>query len=238
MGKNHLKRIAAPKNWSVARKESKWIARPLPGKHKINNCITVSFMLRNILNYAKTSKEIKKILNDGNFIVDKKITKDQRISLGLMDVIQIPKLNENYRLLYNIDGRLNAVPIEEKESNLKLLKIIRKKTVKKGKIQITFHDGRTISLDKFDGKIGDTALFNFENKNITKFMELNKGAAVYFNGGAHIGSIGEVKEIIIENKLSKPKVLVEINGKEYTTLKDYAFVVGKDKPEIKIKAEK
>ena len=38
--------------------------------------------------------------------------------------------------------------------------------------------------------------------------------------------------------LQKPKVVVEIDGKQYVTLRDYTFVVGKDKPEINLEVKK
>ena len=234
MVKNHLKSIAAPKKWKFGRKKNKWLAKPLPGPHGLNNCLTVNFIVKNILNYAKTTKEVKKILGEGNVKIDKKLRKNYKFPVGIMDVFEVPQINQYYRVLYGKDGRLNLFSIDAKESNLKLLKIIRKNAVKNNKIQLTFHDGRNILLDKFDGKIGDTALFDIEKSQVSKFIDLGKGSLVYFHSGAYVGNLGKIKEIISEGKMSKPKVLVEVNGKDYVTLVDYAFVVGKDKPEIKI----
>src|SRR3989344_1569748 len=234
MGKNHLLRIAAPQGWSFNRRKSVWTARPLPGPHAINNCVTTNFVLKELLDHAKTTKEVKKILNDGDFVVDKKVRKDYKYPVGFMDIIEIPKLKEYYRTLYLPNGRLSLISIEEKDSNKKLLKVVRKTAVKKGKIQLTFHDGRNITMDNFDGKVGDTALFDLEKNNVIKFISLDKGTLVFLNGGGHIGSIGKVKEIIRESNLAKPKVLVEIDGKDYITFMDYAFVIGNDKPELNL----
>jgi len=44
----------------------------------------------------------------------------------------------------------------------------------------------------------------------------------------------KIKGIIKARDLQKGKVLIEIDGKDYITLSDYAFVVGKDKSEIKV----
>src|SRR3989338_6869114 len=127
MGKNHIKRIAAPKSWDIKRKTYKFIARPMPGPHSVKSALTLNFLLRNVLEYAKTTKEIKMILTNKSILVDKTVRNDYKF------------------------------PIDSKESNMKLLKVINKSIVKKGKIQLTFHDGRNILLDKFEGKVGDTA---------------------------------------------------------------------------------
>jgi len=234
MVKNHLNRIAAPKNWSFGRRENRWTARPSPGPHSIKNCITQNYILKEILNYAKTLKEVKKILNEGNLVVDKKIRKEYNYPVGFMDVLEVPKLNEYYRVIYSADGRFILFPITKEESKVKLLKIIKKTAVKKGKIQLTFHDGRNIVLSNFEGSVGDSALYDLEKKEISKFISLDKGSLIYLDGGSHIGDIGKVKEIIRESDLSKPKVRVEVNGVDYITFMNYAFAIGKDKPEINL----
>ena len=54
---SHLKRIRVPKSWPLEkRKYRKYIARPLPGPHKLMNSITLDFLLKDILKIAKTTK--------------------------------------------------------------------------------------------------------------------------------------------------------------------------------------
>ena len=50
-------------------------------------------------------------------------------------------------------------------------------------------------------------------------------------GGRHVGEIG-----VIEN-IKAGKVTYKLKGGVFETLKDYAFVIGEDKPLIKIKNE-
>lgn len=238
MGQDHISRLAAPKSWMIKRKSTKWITRPIPGPHSLNLSMPLSIVLRDILEYAKTKKEIKKILNQKNILVDKVPRTEYKFPVGFMDVLEIPSLNEYYRIIFNKKGILSLVRISKEESNLKLLKIIRKSMVKKGKMQLTFHDGRTIILEKSEGNVGDTVLFNLTNKTINKFLPLHKDYLVYLNGGSHIGNLCKVKNIIRAKDLQKPKVAVEINGKEYLTITDYAFVVGKDKPDLSLEVKK
>lgn len=61
-----------------------------------------------------------------------------------MDVISIPKMNVNYRVLYDHKGRFVFVKIKDKEADWKLCKI-EKKAIGPNKIAyLVTHDGRTI----------------------------------------------------------------------------------------------
>ncbi|MBS3152337.1 30S ribosomal protein S4e [Candidatus Woesearchaeota archaeon] len=238
MVQNHLSRLAAPRVWGLKRKTTKWIARPIPGPHPLKLSLTLSFLLRDILEYAKTTKEVKKILNEGQILVDGVVRKEYRFPVGLMDVLEIPKLNEYYRVVYNNNGRFSLVAIKKDEIKLKLLRIIRKTVVKSGKLQLTFHDGRNILVNKFDGNVGDSVLFDLTKGNISKIINLKKGSLVYLSGGSHVGKFGKVKDVIKAKDLQKPKVIVEVDDSEYITIADYAFVLGDNKPEISLEVKK
>ncbi|HLC58561.1 MAG TPA: 30S ribosomal protein S4e [Candidatus Nanoarchaeia archaeon] len=238
MGKNHLFSISAPKRWLFNRKDHKYITRPLPGSHPLQDSIPLSFLLREILEEAKTMRDVKAILNSGNILVDGVIRKDEKFAVGLMDVIEIPKLNAVYRIVYDLKGRFILANVKKENSNLKLLKIIKKTVISSGKLQVTFHDGKNILFDKFEGKIGDSVLFDLSNKKIAKNLTLEQGSLVYLKDGSHVGKLAKVTDIIQTQDLQKPKVVIEIDGKQYVTLRDYTFVVGKDKPEINLEVKK
>lgn len=238
MGKNHLLNLNAPKSWKFNRKETKFVARPIPGPHSMDKSLTLTFILRELLKQAKTTKEIKMILTNGEVLVDKKKRTEVKYPVGLMDVLEIPKLEEHYRMILKTDGTLTLISIDNKEADIKLLKVINKTIVKKGKFQITFHDGRNILLDKSECKIGDSALFNIKDNKISKWIPLTKESLVYLSAGGHVGSLGKIVDILKTRDLQKPKVIVEINGKNYITLMSYSFVVGKDKPEISLGEKK
>ncbi len=137
-------------------------------------------------------------------------------------------------MLYNLNGYLRLVTIDSAESNVKPLKVIKKTIIKKGKIQLTFHDGRNIIQDKTDTKIGDVAIFDLDKKQVKKWLKIAEGMTVYLTNGSHVGNIAKIKSIIRTKDLEKTKALVTIEDKDYATLIDYAFVVGKDKPEVKL----
>ena len=50
MSSDHLKRLVAPRSWSIARKQNVWTTRPMPGKHSLEGAIPISTILRDYLN--------------------------------------------------------------------------------------------------------------------------------------------------------------------------------------------
>jgi len=66
----HLKRYFAPKTWKIKRKGIKYITKPSPGSHKINMAMPLNVILRDILDYADSNREIRFILEKKNIEID------------------------------------------------------------------------------------------------------------------------------------------------------------------------
>ena len=67
-------------------------------------------------------------------------------------------------------------------------------------------------------------------KDTYKFEE---GATILVTGGKHTGEIGKIQEIIVDESSKPNTVLIEkANNDTFLTLKDYAFVIGRDEPVI------
>ncbi|MBS3163433.1 30S ribosomal protein S4e [Candidatus Woesearchaeota archaeon] len=229
----HLKRISAPRDWAINRKERKFIARPIPGPHGLDSCITLIHLIKDLLNQAKTKKEVKYILSNKKVLINKVPRNDHRFPVGIMDIIEIPDLKEKYILIYNQNGRLALNPITDSSS--KLLKIIGKTVIKNGKVQINLNDGRNLTLDKNDYSVGDTIVFDLESKKIKSHLKLDKDAIIYLIGGSYKGKIGILQKIEEKEGSESAKVSFLIDKEIHTTLKKYAFVVGKDKSLIEVK---
>ena len=130
MVKNHLKRIAAPRTWRIARKKTVYITRANPGAHKKDLSLSLSLMMREMVKVAKSSKEVVHILHHKEVLVDGKRVRDKKRSIGLMDVVNFPELGEAYRITLDIKGKLAAVPIKGEELFLKVCRIEDKSWVK------------------------------------------------------------------------------------------------------------
>ena len=227
MVKRHLKLIAAPKTWPVNRKKNVWIMRPNPGSHKMELSLPIKIILIDILLYAKNLKEVKNILNQGLILINGKKTKDKKASAGLFDVISIEKTKENFRIVLNKKGKLLLTKIDEKQSKIKPCKIISKKFVK-GKLYVHTSDGRTFKVDKDEFKISDTIITEIPKQKITKIIKFEPGALVFIDGGKNIAKTGTIKEIKDNN------IILESNKETLKTSKKHAFVIGKEKAEIKL----
>lgn len=229
----HLKRISAPKIWAIKRKERKYIARPIPGPHSLDNCITLNILIKDFLKQAITEKEVKYILNNGKILINKVARKDHRFPVGVMDIIEIPELKEKYILLYNQKNRFALSPITDADT--KLCKIIGKTVIKNKKIQINLHDGQNILLDKNNYAVGDTILWDLKNKKLKDHIKLEKGVSIYLTNGTYKGNIGKLQNIEEKEGSEEPRITFLLGKETHTTLKKYAFVVGKDKSLIEVK---
>ena len=150
-----------------------------------------------------------------------------------MDIVDIPKTGESYRVLLDRKSRLQLDLIED--NTLKLSKIVNKSTIKGGKTQLNFHDGKNLIVDEDVYSVGDVISLKVPENEINEIYPLKEGAIVLVTGGKHTGELGTVSEII-ENKSSNPNTIIIENSakEEFLTLKDYAFVIGEDSSVISL----
>lgn len=224
-----MKRTQAPRFWKVPRKQKKFVVAPKPGPHAKKNCIPAGIILRDILQYSKTMKEAREILNKGIFKIDKKIIKQYQFPAGLMDIISVGE--EHYRILPNEHG-LYLQKIDKKDSKFKLLRIVNKTNMRGGKVQLNFHDGKNMFIDKNNYKTNDVVVLNLEKNAIEKVLGFKKGSAVIITGGNNIGNIGIINDIIIRRSSKPNEVIVKVGNRKIPLPPNYVFVVGEDKPFI------
>jgi small subunit ribosomal protein S4e len=227
MVKNHLKSIAAPETWPIERKKRVFVLKPNPGTHKLENCVSLNFLLETMLKIANVKKEVKYILTNKEILVDGVRRNERSFPVGLFDVVSIKDIKKYYRIIIDQKGKLKLIPIDEKEANIKPCKITGKNLVGK-KIQLNLYDGRNILVEKTDYKIGDTLAMSLDKKEIKEHLNLEKVNLIFLIGGKQIGQTGIIEDII-ENR-----IIYRNKGHAFETLKKYAFVIGKDKPIVKV----
>ncbi len=195
----HLKRLAMPKTWPLPRKATVWITKPLPSGHPIEFSMPINIILRDLLHITKSTHETKKLLTYEKILIDNRIVKNYKSPLGLFDRLYLPGVNKFYTLIISRKNKLKLIELSSEEANYKPLKIKNKVVVKGGKIQLTFHDGRTIIADN-KYKINDSVIFDLKNKKIIKHLPLTQNALVYIISGSHVGEIGRYVESIIKGR--------------------------------------
>lgn len=225
--KNHLKLIAAPSTWFVPRKTNVFTLRPSPGAHSLNYGMPLGLLLRDELKTASTMGEARKIVHAQEVFVDGVARTDHRFIVGLFDVLSVPKLKKQYRMLLDKKGRLRLAEITAKEASVKLAKVVGKTALKGGKIQFNLHDGRNIISDA-KAQVGDTFVVSLPTVRVTKILHAKKGAMIFLTKGKHAGEMGILKEI------KGVEATYTVAGAEVDTAKDYLFVVGDKDSEISL----
>ncbi|WP_457751123.1 30S ribosomal protein S4e [Thermococcus sp.] len=236
--KRHLKRLAAPSQWYLPRKSYKWAVRPRPGPHSMKTSIPLIYIVRDYLGYAKTAREARKILNEGKVLVDGRVRKDYKFPVGIMDVVSIPKTGEHYRVLPNRIGKLILHPISEEEAKIKPLRISNKRMVKGAKVQLNLHDGSNhlVTMDEKDKyRTAYTVLMKVPEREVVEVIPFEVGAYVFVTQGKNVARKGKIAEVR-GFPMGWPDVVTieDENGELFDTLKEYAFVIGKEKPEISL----
>ncbi|NOZ76569.1 MAG: 30S ribosomal protein S4e [Euryarchaeota archaeon] len=233
MGKR-IKRLASPRTWRIPKKEKKFIVKPRPGTHCLEDSISLLSLVRDYLGHGSTGREARRIIREGHILVDKVPRKDPRFPVGLMDVVEIPATKEYYVVLFDKKGKLFLSPLKKKDAQYKLMKITGKTLVKGGDLQLGFHDGRTLLVkvkdprkpkeDKY--RTGDTVVFDLAKKKIKEHLPMEKGALALITRGAHRTEVATVEEIVV-SRSSMPNEVI-LKGKEgntFRTIKDYVFVI-------------
>ena len=233
MVKQHLSRLAMPRTWPFKRKGIKFIVRPKSSR-PMGYSLPLLLVVREMLGYVKTAKEAKKVLNSGNVLVNKNIVKDVRLSVGLMDVVEFPKLKTQFRVLLNKQGKFKLQAIDAKEAGLKPAKVIGKTILKDKKVQVNLDDGNNLLLKENNYKVGDSLLIDSEKKEVKEHLPLEKGATIYLVAGKKIGTMGTVESIKQFSGTQPDNILFNHKGKSEETRKKHALVIGKAKAAIKI----
>lgn len=203
----HITRQAISNKWPIKRKGTKYLVVP---SHNIKDGLPLLVIMREILGFVKTKRELKRVLNENKILVNNKKTKDEGRTLLLFDTLSLKDENKFYKLNYSSRGKLNVEEINEKEANYKVSKIINKHILRGNKTQLNMNDGiNLISKEKIN--VGDSVLFNFKEKKIEKVIPVKEKAKVLIIKGKHTGETGEINEIK--------------NGKFYLKSKDKIFEI-------------
>lgn len=194
----HLKREASPFYWPILRKEYTWTVKPSPGPHPSKLSIPLLLIIRDMLKYAETYREAKKIIKRGLIKVDGKVRRDEAFPVGLMDVVEIIPSGEIYRLLPYARYPLTLTKIPESEKDIKIGKVINKQRVKGGKVQITLHDGRNILIDPTNAEMPntyDSLVIRLSTNEIIQRIPLASGSYGLTYAGRSVAKHGRIIEI-------------------------------------------
>ncbi|MBN1454677.1 MAG: 30S ribosomal protein S4e [Methanomicrobia archaeon] len=226
----HQKRIAAPRSWKIARKTSKWVVSSRPGPHPTDTSMPLLMIVRDMLQLADNSREAKRILRDGNVIVNGTVRKEHKFPVGVFDILSIPLIKAHYLVLLDKNDRLALVGIDEAAASKKLCRVNGKRMVKGGRTQLNCHDGRNFIMDEAGAEIHthDSLLISIPDNKIMEHYRYKEGSQVVVIGGRHSAQTGEIEEIKRVHSPQPNVVRIKAggNGESFESREDAIFVVG------------
>ena len=233
-GPRQLKREPAPGFWPIKRKERTWAPNTRPGPHSREKSLPLVIIIREILGYARTAKEAIRIISTGKVKIDGVVRRDHRFPVGLMDVLQIEGAGQVFRVLPKPNRGLVPTPISEKEAGFKLCKILGKRNIEGGKIQINLHDGRSLILpvqtarQRTDVEYapGGAMQLGLPKQNLMGVVQFQTGALGLVIDGRNQGIFGKIATIT-PGTHARPKIVkIETSTEAFDTPAEYVIPVG------------
>lgn len=191
----HIKRIAMPKTWPLARKGNKYVMKPTTGKSN-ELSLPVCIIFRDVLGLVRTKKDMKKILLEKEVLVNNKTIDDVAFPVSVFDIISVPKIKKHFRVEMMENGKLTANETD-KDVLQKPYKVIGKKVLSKERMQINLFDGRNYIVSKEEArniKINDSVIVDLKENRILKHVPLKQNAFAWVIKGKHVGKKGIIAE--------------------------------------------
>ena len=226
MVKNHMKRITAPRTWNVNRKTTKFITKPLPGPHKLDQAVAINTFMKELTNLTSTTKETKYVLTNNEVLINGKRKRDFKNQIGFLDVLSIKELNKHFLVTVDNKGALKPKEINEKQSKQRLLKISGKTIIAKDKIQLNTMNGENVLVNEKEAKkykVGDSLIVELDTLKITEHIALQEKSTVFVYMGKHSSKTGTIEAT------NQKSVLIKSEKESFETSKDYLIAVNKEK---------
>jgi ribosomal protein S4E len=233
--KKHLKRLNAPKHWMLSKMDGIWAPRPSQGPHKLRESLPLILILRNRLKYALTGKETKMICMEKLVKVDGKVRTDPNFPAGFMDVVEIPKAGDNFRLIFDTKGRYVLHRIDEEEKQYKLGRVRRAEMTKKGVPFIVTHDGRTIRYPDPSIKVNDVVKVDIATNKVISFNKFETGKMAIITKGRNTGRVGTIMHVEKHPGSFDIVTVRDATGNAFSTRQENVFIIGSgETPEISL----
>ena len=233
-GSKKLKRQMAPQFWGIARKDKRFVITTKPGPHKKSYAIPTAVFLRDTLKIVSTLREAKASIYSGKVKIDGVVRKSLHHAIGLMDVIELENVSDIYRLVPTEGKILKPIKIRDAEKSKKLVRIVTKTTINKGKTQTGFHDGRS-TLAEVNGKVGDTCVMQIPDQKVLEVIKLEAGCQGLVTRGINAGQIGKVESVEEGTFILPKRVILILGDRKIEIPADVIMPIGKEEPVIQLK---
>ncbi len=229
---SYLKRLNAPRTWSILRKERTYTLRPNAGSQKLSLGLPIGTLIRDYLKFVKNGNELRKMLRRTTVQVNGRRQIEGNYFVGIFDVLEIPDMKKTYRLTMSRSNKLKLIEIPAAEHKLFLSRVQNKTLLKGGKLQINLWDGRNLLVEnqkKNDFDSGSSVVLTTPDNKVHEVLKLEKGNMIFLVEGKHAGRMGRLEAVSGKKILFK-----DTSNNVYETLKDYVIVIGTKEPAITV----
>jgi small subunit ribosomal protein S4e len=232
---DHLKRLRAPDSWHIPKKTNKFITKTAAGPHNAN-AMPVAVWLRDHMGFALNLKEVKQILGQRDVIINGRPCRDPRMGIGIFDIITMPKIGKNFRILRDKKGRHKTIEIDAESAKTRLAKIRNKTIVSGGKVQLNLRYGGNVLADN-RYKPGDSVVLSLlgdDRFTIVDHFPFAVGNMAMVIGGKHSGKIARITRIdkIAGSVPNRVFLADESAGTTFDTIDYYIYMVGRETPAL------
>ncbi len=183
-------------------------------------------ILRNRLKYALTGKETKLICMQKLIKVDGKTRTDPNFPTGFMDVVEISKAGDQFRLIYDPKGRFVLHRISDEEKAFKLCRVKNVSTTLKQVPYLVTHDGRTIRYPDPAIAANDTIKVDIATGKIIALQKFEVGKQAMVTKGNNCGRVGVVTHIEKHPGSFDIVSVRDAAGNTFSTRLENVFVIG------------
>lgn len=225
----HQKRLSAPQHYPIKRKDGTYVITG-KGPHPDDGSIPVTVLLRDVLEYTETAAEVQEILNTGRVYINGRPIKNDSLTVGFMDVIEIKPIDVALRVVIDKDG----IALKEVEDPSKRLYQVNGKTSLKGGItQLNLDSGVNREVTETYAT-QSSLLVDLSSDSIEKEITLDEGNLVYIVDGRHAGKMATVESVEVVHGPQANRVICSQETDTFETIDDYVFVIGHDSPEVEV----
>src|SRR3989338_2305392 len=205
----HQTRQEITKQLPLPRKGTKYVVRAAD-HHTV--AVPILIAIRDMLHLAENTREVKSMIHNKTLKINGRLVRDMHESIKIFNQIEADK---TYVLTLSPTGKF--IFNERKKSEDKLCKVIGKRMITGGKIQLNLHDGTNIITKEKSISIGDSLYLDEKNK-VKTHHSLEKGKTVFIIKGKHQGITAKVIDV------DGASVTIEYNEERATIVNDSLVV--------------
>ena len=167
--------------------------------------------------------------------VDGRIRTDPNFPAGFMDVVEIPKSGDQFRLIFDTKGRFVLHRLNDEEKKVKLCRVRLQEITGKKVPYIATHDGRTIRYPDPLIKVNDVVKVDIETGKILSVLKFEVGKLAIITKGRNTGRVGTVVHIEKHPGSFDVVTVRDAAGHSFSTRMVNVFIIGSaEAPEISL----